>query len=308
MKLHIASVFPLLALCLSCSSESRNSTVDTAVLSLDSVSHPALDSGIAPAVNQPATASAASRPDAGPPSAIARRPGQNIAVDIHVISVAERADTVRIGYQLKNLVSSAESLVTFHVDAPGSILRIPRPGSGREWVSMSAYRGRPMASWISGSTIPPGGISPELYFESVGVPGIVTYWAQGNHEPPSEEEAGSTASGNPLTDEMISGKTVGVDSWPRDRSYSSLIARLRALTVSTCNAPLLWITNASLCNELLADIRDADNNGSKQPTQAKRALDNYMSVLGGVDAPAPGVTNAAYWLLRSNAEIIRAAL
>ena len=305
MKLRVASVFPLLALFLRCSSESRSSTVDTAVALQDSTSRSALDSGVSPAVNQPAIASAASRHEAETPSANPRRPGQNIAVEIQVTSVAARADTVRIGYHVKNLVSSAESLVTFHVDAPASILRIPRPGTGREWVVLSTYRGRPIASWISGSTIPPGGVSPELYFESVGVPGIVTYWAEGEHEAQSGEEDATAASRNPLTDEMISGKTVGVDPLPRDRSYLSLIARLRVLTVSTCNAPLLWITNASLCNELLADIREAEN--ARQPARAKRALDNYMTVLGGVDTPAPGVTNAAYWLLRSNAEIIRAA-
>ena len=100
-----------------------------------------------------------------------------------------------------------------------------------------------VAEWVGG-IIPPGSSTPELHFDAVGLPGIVTYWAGGIFVFPSrDEENNNSPEPDPLATEMINGQTVGVDSWPADRTAKALIARLRRLTQRTCGVNRLadWL-------------------------------------------------------------------
>ena len=60
-------------------------------------------------------------------SVLAQNPGQNVAVDVRVISVTRNFDTTGIAYVVTNLPTSTELLGRFSVDAPGGVLRITRP-------------------------------------------------------------------------------------------------------------------------------------------------------------------------------------
>jgi hypothetical protein len=70
---------------------------------------------------------------------------------------------------------------------------------------------------------------------------------------------------------------------------------------------LNWITDSSLCAQLIADIDTAEGfRASGSGSQAQSTIDHYNSLLGTSASFAPGVTSAAFWLLSSNSEIIRA--
>ena len=110
---------------------------------------------------------------------------------------------------------------------------------------------------------------------------------------------------------MINGRTVGVKPWPTDRTPRALLARLRALTQTSCSAPLNWIASPTVCTKLIAYLDQAEaNRAAGRIAQAKSAMNNYVASLSGKTAGtfSTGVTNPGYWLLRPNADIIIAAL
>ncbi len=235
-------------------------------------------------------------------------PGKGVTVSIEIKSVTVSGDTVAVTEQVTNSASSRDSLLTYMVDSPSGVTAIQRPTTGGIWVAQRAYRGRPMAYWISGSTIVPGGNTPDLYFTSIGIPGIVTYWAQGEHEPAEVRDApDSTVTYDPMNDEMVSGSTVGVSPWPVDRSASGLLTRLRGLTQTGCSSPLLWVNNSSLCNQLLAALDQAESyRANGQTAEARGSLDTFMALLSGPNGTfASGVSSSGYWLLVPNATIVK---
>src|SRR6267378_4344318 len=182
-------------------------------------------------------------------SLLAQNPGQHVIVDVHIASITRSSDTTGVSYLVTSLAGSTEKLGRFAVDVPGGVLRITTPGPAKRWdTEKSGFNGRPLAEWVGGM-IPAGSSTPELHFDAVGLPGIVTYWAGGVFVFPSREETdNSSPDPDPLATEMINGKTVGVEPWPSDRTANGLIARLRRLTQRTCAAPLNWVNSVSLCS------------------------------------------------------------
>ena len=165
-----------------------------------------------------------------------------------------------------------------------------------------------MALWIILDLLRPGSTTPQLYFEAVGLPGILTYWAGGDFPPPPVDDA-SDAKPPPdlLATEMINGKTVGVEPWPPDRTAKALLARLRSLSQRSCGSPLKWITTSALCAKLIEYLDQADTYRALGETiQAKSSLTSYISALSGKasGAFASGVTASGYWLLKPNASIV----
>lgn len=125
----------------------------------------------------------------------AQNPGQNLQVDVTILSATSVADTTGISYTVATKAGSVESLVRFSVDAPTGVLRIlvPAPpagwqGLGSNFVALTDFQGRAMAHWISADSFPAGSSTPELHFDAVGLPAIVTYWAGGGFDFPVAEE------------------------------------------------------------------------------------------------------------------------
>jgi hypothetical protein len=244
-----------------------------------------------------------------PHAMVAQNPGQKITVSVQPTSVVARGDTIGITSVVTNLGSSQESLVRYSVDAPAGVVLIHTPNPEPDWLTFPDFRSRPMAFWGILSLLPPGSSTPPLYFESVGLPGILTYWAGGKYQlPMGDDLPESTPIPDPLVTAMITGKTVGVEPFPPDRTPQGLLARLRTLTQTACSAPLIWITNSTLCNQLVSDLDQAESYRSNgQGALAKDALAHYQGLL--VDGNAGGsVTSSGYWLLRANAEIINRTL
>jgi hypothetical protein len=106
---------------------------------------------------------------------------------------------------------------------------------------------------------------------------------------------------------MINGKTVGVERWPVDRTAKALIARLKTLTQTSCATPLTWITSSSLCTTLVGYLTQTETyRAAGNVTKAKSSMASYIKSLSGKTAGtyATGVTNPAYWLLKTNADIV----
>lgn len=249
----------------------------------------------------------------GPGVLFAQNPGQRISIGIDLNSVTIRGDTIGVASTVTNLGTSQESLLSYLVDVPSGVINIRTPAPVANWYASTDFRARPMAVWdILEQQIGPGSATPELYFESIGVPGILTYWAGGKFARSADEDApDSSLVVDPLTVEMITGKTVGVDPWPVDRSPAGLLTRLRSLTQWSCDPPLIWIADSNLCAQLLGDVDQAKAyNASGQAVQARSSLDHYILLLSG-SSPAPyaeGVNSSGYWLLKPNAEIIKGML
>ncbi len=238
---------------------------------------------------------------------VGQNPGQKINLDIQLASVNTAADTSGVSYVITNLSSSVEPMWRYFVDAPSGVLRIASPSGTFKWRSDTSFRGQSMARWILTAYLAGGSVTPELHFESVGVPGIVIYWAGGHFQLPSREdelEPDTAALPDPLGAAMITGKTVGVEAWPADRSAQALLARLRSLTLQTCATPLLWITDSTLCTQLVSDVDQAESYRSGgQIASAKSSLEHYRSLLLSGNT-AGTVKSSSYWLLKSNSEIL----
>jgi hypothetical protein len=244
-------------------------------------------------------------------SAIAQTYGRNLSVTIDVRSVSLRGDTVAVTSRLTNLLGSQESLQVYLADAPGGVIRIDAPAPTIQWDTSNNFRSRPTAYWSSLHLVAPGATTPDLYYESIGVPGIVTYWAQGHFGAgDDEDQPDSSATPDILGTQMITGSTVGVTPWPVDRTPAALLARLRTLAQASCATPLVWITDSNLCTQIVADLDQAETyRANGQVTQAKSTIDVFITRLGGTGgAYASGVTSSGYWLLVPNATIIKDAL
>lgn len=242
-----------------------------------------------------------------------QNPGQKVSLDVQVASVDLVGDTTSISYAVTNRPISAEPLWLFIVDAPGNVLRLSPSTGTLRWRSDSSFRGGgPVASWIFLSAyLPPGSTTPALQFESVGLPGILAYWAGGYFPAPSgsdEPEPDTTALPDPFVTQMITGQTVGIEPWPVDRSAQALIARLRTLTQSSCSTPLNWITDSAVCSQLLTAIDQIESyRASGQSSAAANSLLHYQDLLSA-GSGAGSVRSPGYWLLKTNAEIARNTL
>jgi hypothetical protein len=236
----------------------------------------------------------------------AQAPGTNLSVDITIKSVAVRSDTIGITYAVLNKASSRDSLLKFAVDAPAGVKSIPEPQPATSYYVLGSYHGRPTAQWVLLDLLAPAATSIPFYFESVGLPAIMSDWAGGEVPDMAESEA-DTLPSDWVKYNSVAGKTVGVEPWPVDRSAKALIARLKTLTQTSCATPLKWITSSSLCTKLVGFLTSAETNrAAGNVTKAKSSMASYSKALAGKTAGtyASGVTNPAYWLLKPNADIV----
>ena len=248
-----------------------------------------------------------------PRLAYSQAPGTRLTVDVTVTSIALRGDTATVSYTLYNRPTSQDSLLLFMVDAPAHVKSISRPSPDSLWSADTLLHAvQPVAMWGDLGLLAPAATSSALSFESVGLPGIQQTWIQGSFPIPTGTESDSGPPPPASFEEFnVIGKTVGIDPWPNDRSSQALLARVRSLTQTTCDASLQWISNASLCTQMLADLDEAESQrAAGSPSAARGAIDSFVSRLGGPDPAnlASGVTTSAYWLLKPNADIVRALL
>ena len=246
-----------------------------------------------------------------PPSASVAKagPGKGLAVSVDVKNVVIRSDTTGVTYVVSLGPDSRDSLATFVVDAPSGVLTIRRPEPARDWfVRRPTPSANNLAYWARLGGLPPGDDTAPLYFEGLGVPGIVTYWSAGRVPiPEGEGEGDDSTTREPWREDAVSGKTDGVEPFPEDRTARGWLIRLRSLTMASCGSSLAWIADQSLCGRLLGQVDSAEAyRAAGAKGQAEDALDGFRKLLtGGGVGPAAGVTTAAYWLLTSTAAITK---
>lgn len=238
---------------------------------------------------------------------------RNIAVDTRVVVVQMAGDTTRISFTVANSPTSQERLFRFLVDAPAPVVRIVTPSPPELWTARTRSQGVSVAAWgILGPIVPPGSTSPVLWFEAIGLPAVVSYWATGyfpvppyqpvdeSVEPPRGREA-IAASGVP-------GLTIGVEPFPAEISLGNIVDRLLGLTSQACD-PLGWISSAIVCANLQARLGDAGRAVSQADTSSARSsLANFLNELEQQHGPGLPTDDNAYWLLKVNAEFIQGRL
>lgn len=241
-------------------------------------------------------------------------PGTNLTVDIQVVAVSSRGDTTRVEYILSNRSDSREKLFAFTVDAPARVLSISRPQPQRSWLPGTDYRGRSVAEWAAlGAVMIPGRSSPTLWFEAVGVPGLVSAWIQGYVPPPPLSAADTNPfarAPDPLAEHSIRSMTVGVVPKPTDMSSAALVGRLQELRAQACGE-MEWISSRGVCNSLGVKLDNAANSLTAGRSQAAAGqLRAFAEELDGQRGAEPGkhVNDSAYWLLKVNAEYILARI
>lgn len=234
------------------------------------------------------------------------RPGTNLIVDVRVTRISLTGETGRVEYALSNRRESQEELYTFTVDAPAPALRISAP-TADDWDTGTSYRGHSVADWAALThQLPPGGTRAPFAFEAVGLPGIVTMWVRGYYSPPeltTEDLRVPRRPSDPLAENSIRGRTVGIEPFPEDRSPGSLVNRLGQLREESCN--LDWITSAGVCHSLQAKLDQARASLSRGQIQsAKGQLSAFLHELDAQHGAEPGkhVTDNGYWLLKINAQ------
>jgi hypothetical protein len=186
---------------------------------------------------------------------------------------------------------------TFRVDGPTGALQVTEPDES--WFGDTIYVNRPVATWaLLGSTLPPGMATPALTLEAPGVPGIVRYWAK-PHIPVEQVESADDAftPAPPVSEESelaengATGLTVGVVAPPVDRSPAGLAASVLQQLGRVCQ--LGWISNQGVCLGLEVKLREP--------------VPNWTAFLNMLDAQrGQHVNDAAYFLLRGNAEFAQA--
>lgn len=243
----------------------------------------------------------------------AQLPGTRLTVAVQVNSIAVRGDTTNVAYVLSNSAGSQDSLFAFIVDAPARVSSIPRPQPDSSWMTDSLiHETVPAAFWSKLDLLAPSSSTAQIFFESVGIPGIVDKWVQGHWPIPTCCDDDPPDVGEDVfVTRTVQGKTAGVEPWPSDRSAQALLARLRTLTQTSCASPLLWISDGALCNQLVADLDAAEAYRALSAfAEARTTMDQFSSRLNGADPGtfAPGVTSPAFWLLKANADIVKTTL
>jgi hypothetical protein len=235
----------------------------------------------------------------------------NLSVDVHVSRVSMRADTVRVEYRVRNAADSREDLWEFTVEAPSRVIHIERPRPDTNWDASTTYKTLSVASWASlGTHVSPGAMTPPLVFEAVGLPGLVTYWAMGWFPvpeydaeqilPPPMSPREAIARSN------IEGRTVGIDSFPADRTPQALVGRLQSLLDTSCGE-LGWIQSAPLCNLLRTKLEQARQSVARRKTSSARAqLQDFLKELTSRrdESAVRPMPDASLWLLKVNAEYV----
>ncbi|MBI1723032.1 MAG: hypothetical protein HYR48_03900 [Gemmatimonadetes bacterium] len=239
-----------------------------------------------------------------------RNPGTNLSVDVRVSAIVMRGDTSRIVYTLRNSLDSREELAVFTIDAPTSVLRVETPEPSASWLVFSHYRARSAAVWtMLGTHLAPGSTTPDLAMEARGLPGIVDYWAQGYFPPPPLTDADTNPNppvSDPLRDNSIRGRTVGVVAAPPGMRPSDLLARLRELLQESCST-LAWVTSQGICRSLDAKLANAAVAVREARFSAgSREIRSFLQELEAQHGTVPGkhVNDNAYWLLRANASVV----
>lgn len=224
-----------------------------------------------------------------PVSLRAQLPGKNLSATVRVRSVTMYGDTAAITYSVLNGGGSAERLESFTVSLGVGGATVTSPSPDSLWSVTNALLSRTVARWTSLLPKAPGDSTPTLSVRAIGLPGIRVAWYSGDSMIVINS-ATQSIDLDALTDLSNAVVTVGVDA--SLTSLSTLVPRLKTLTDSSC--ALSWITNSGLCTALSSAL-------AASPSQVL----GYTTRLDSARSGGSAVTDAAYFMLKANAEYIK---
>lgn len=221
-----------------------------------------------------------------------------LAVYVRPALVGEAGDTIILGYAVKVLSTSRDSLETFAVASPG-VVRVVMPGAWPTWSVATRIKAVPVALWGKNQHfVAPGDSMPPLRYAARGMLDVVQYWAA----PHVADDSGETVSPrarSAAADSIVSmrgastGFTVGVGAMPADLTVGALATRLAELVDRAC--ALGWIDNNETCGSLTA-----------KAAASAASLRAFVSELNA--QRGKHVSEMAYLLLSANARFLLARL
>jgi hypothetical protein len=217
-------------------------------------------------------------------------PGKNLTATVRIRGVSIAGDTTTVSYSVVNGGGSAERLEGLTVSLPAVLKSMTNPGPDTIWVVMGAYRNRGAVHWAYIPGVAQGDSTPTLQLSAIGLPGIVTAWYQGDSVIVEDESSATPVTDYDVLDDL-SNKIQTVSIGTALASLSSLVPRLKTLTDSSC--ALSWITNSGLCTALSSAL-------AASPSHVL----GYTTRLDSARAGGSAVTDAAYFMLKANADYI----
>lgn len=240
-----------------------------------------------------------------------RKPGTDVDVDVTVVDARAVGNAVRLNFVIHNRRSSGERLSALTIPTPQEAQAVTADAPPDRWLTISRYRGRPVAQWGAlGDEMQPGDTSPRLSYTASGVLGVTSAWIRGDVPPqtlPSEDTANRVfhPEPDPVFDQGRAISVIGVVPTPSGGPPGMIGFLLEQIGYS-CGVSR-WVAPSGVCNDLTARLSTASAALSRKDMQAAReALRGFVDEL---DAQrAKHVSENGYWLLHTDAAYLLARI
>ncbi|HVO33934.1 MAG TPA: hypothetical protein VMT21_00135 [Gemmatimonadales bacterium] len=248
-----------------------------------------------------------------------------LSATVQVRVTATRGDTVRVSYALTVGGSSVQPANLFVLRSDVHPTSVSGPVG---WYASSGViedSGEVDWSSLAGrADVRPGATERGFEAEAVGLLDIITYRVQGRHAAPvvTDSTEGLIQAPPSVWVNSVGGSTVGFVAVPSDNSAGALMPRLESLIRQSCS--LGWIRSREVCRALGGKLQEAARDlADGRAREASKDLREFVQQLRewhpwegerqheerGIRGGRPEqVNDAAYWLLRVNAEYILARL
>ena len=238
-------------------------------------------------------------------------PGTNVDVDVTVVSVQVTGGRVLLSYVVRNRPSSAERLFELTIPVPQGVQSVSADAPQDSWLTMSRYRGRPVAQWGAlGDQMQPGDSSPTLSYTAFGVLGITPAWVRG-YVPPTPLPPEDTTNrvfhqeADPVFGQGKAISVVGIVPAPSGGSAGAIELLSEQVSYSCGGAG--WIAPMGICNSLAAKLSAASASLARNDPQSARG--SLAALIDELDAQrGKHIAENAYWLLKTNSTYAMAHL
>ncbi|HEY4612948.1 MAG TPA: hypothetical protein VII11_08205 [Bacteroidota bacterium] len=244
-------------------------------------------------------------------------PGNRIDLTVSSNGASIDSNLVFI-YKLRNGVQAEQDVYEFSIITATGI-SIRRANSPQDWKLVSFHEDFLLIRWLAEpedeidaykNPIKPGNLLEGFSIESQSLPGIIIFYAEGDHPLPSFPE-GMAPDSIPGYDDLtpfgpgVVGKTIGPVSLPDPVVPEGFLDTL--LSYTTQSRSLGWITMQSTADKYTGYFTSAKSNVQANNINAARATLQQVLTDVNVDS-ASTLTSEAYALLRYNTEYLLSQL
>lgn len=232
----------------------------------------------------------------------ATHPTLRVAVAIDTLG---RTGTTRVaGLRIAVAASSAQSLLSFYLDAPvpvvGDTAHLVFAGISGHWMVMTRFADRRVTSWTNARRPTPAGeTTPRFLISGQGVFGLVRYWTAFPEDPAEPDSMPAERPDSiPTIDTIVrtngpTGWTVGIVAPPPVESAIAATDRLRSSVSTLCDLDL--ISPIGVCTSLQANLAS--------PTPRLDAIAQELEAQRGKH-----ISEGAYWILVDRLDHLRQSI